>query len=125
LNFAKVHPVFDRFLPAHHHHNHHHHHHHPTTIIIMSSSVSASKLKRLAAKKEKELKKAGIDTSKKVELDVHGNVVVDESGTSDKHAAQLSKLAEQVDQWGISDRVTTGVLASVPTSKDVKLLSCS
>lgn len=96
-----------------------------TTSILNMSSVSASKLKRLAAKKEKEAKKAGIDTSKKVQLDVHGNVVVEESGTSDAHAAQLSKLAEQVDEFGISDRVTTGVLASTKTSKDVKLLSCS
>lgn len=70
------------------------------------SSKSASKLKREAAKAEKAAKKAGIDTSKKVELDVHGNVVVQqESGTSDAHKAQLEKLAEQVDQFGISDRV--------------------
>ena len=38
---------------------------------------------------------------------------------------QLEKLALQEDDSGISNRVTTGVLASMPTSRDVKITSAS
>ena len=47
-------------------------------------------------------------------------------GTND-HAlnAKVNKLALQEDKDGISDRVTTGVLASLEQSKDVKISSAS
>lgn len=38
---------------------------------------------------------------------------------------RVSKLALQQDQNGLSDRVTTGVLASLPASRDVKIISAS
>ncbi|RKU44067.1 ABC transporter ATP-binding protein arb1 [Coniochaeta pulveracea] len=91
----------------------------------MSTNISASKAKRLAAKKEKEAKKKGIDTSKKVELDVHGNVIVDEKLANEERADEVKRLADQLDATGLSDRITTGVLSSVPSSRDVKITSAS
>lgn len=41
------------------------------------------------------------------------------------HESQLKSLSLQQDKDGISDRVTTGVLASLPTSRDVKITSAS
>lgn len=38
---------------------------------------------------------------------------------------KVKKLAEQMDAHGISDRVTTGVLASQEASRDVKITSAS
>lgn len=46
-------------------------------------------------------------------------------GTSSKKMGDVKKLADQVDKFGLSDRVTTGVLASLPASKDVKITSTS
>ncbi|CZT21620.1 probable iron inhibited ABC transporter 2 [Ramularia collo-cygni] len=42
-----------------------------------------------------------------------------------KLAAKVAKLKLQEDKDGISDRVTTGVLASLPASRDVKITSAS
>jgi ATP-binding cassette subfamily F protein 2 len=39
--------------------------------------------------------------------------------------SEVQRLAEQMDKHGLSDRVTTGVLASVPTSRDTKIISTS
>lgn len=47
----------------------------------------------------------------------------DQPATKDMDKVQ--KLAEQLDKHGLSDRVTTGVLASLPASRDVKMTSCS
>ncbi|KAK4191315.1 P-loop containing nucleoside triphosphate hydrolase protein [Podospora australis] len=60
------------------------------------------------------------------ELDAFGNPVVpDEPATSADKMDEVKRLADQLDKHGISDRVTTGVLASTPTSKDVKITSAS
>ncbi|MCJ1306851.1 ABC transporter ATP-binding protein arb1 [Agyrium rufum] len=40
-------------------------------------------------------------------------------------ASKVQKLAEQMDKHGLSDRVTTGVLASLVQSRDVKITSVS
>jgi len=45
--------------------------------------------------------------------------------TSDDALPAISKLALQEDANGISDRVTTGVLASIQSSRDVKITSVS
>ncbi|CAN8095235.1 unnamed protein product [Discula destructiva] len=90
--------------------------------------VSASKEKRLAAKaaagKDKKSKNG---TSKgEVELDAHGNPVkVDEPATGDDKMDEVKRLADQMDKYGLSDRVTTGVLSSVASSRDVKITSAS
>lgn len=108
--------------------------------------VSASKEKRLAKKaadgKEKKTvasrSKAGSKAASaaasasgsvdgdEVELDANGNPIEpDEPATSADKADEVKRLAEQMDKHGISDRVTTGVLVSTQTSKDVKIASTS
>ncbi|KAF2086944.1 ABC transporter [Saccharata proteae CBS 121410] len=46
-------------------------------------------------------------------------------GELDETTARVKKLEMQEDDSGISDRVTTGVLASLATSRDVKITSAS
>ncbi|PSR82653.1 P-loop containing nucleoside triphosphate hydrolase protein [Coniella lustricola] len=103
---------------------------------------SASKEKRLAKKaaegKEKKTvasrskagsknaSKAGSVNGDEPQLDAFGNPVeVDEPATSADKMGEVKRLADQMDKHGLSDRVTTGVLASTPTSRDVKISSCS
>lgn len=86
---------------------------------------SASKEKRLAKKAAEKDKKAG-KVAKEVQLDVHGNIIVEEvEGAAEKRDEEVKRLATQMDEHGISDRVTTGVLSSVKTSRDVKITSTS
>lgn len=91
---------------------------------------SASKEKRLA-KKAAEGKLKGRAGKKKVveevQLDAHGNPIVDTDtpATSGDKLDEVKRLAEQMDKHGISDRVTTGVLSSTASSKDVKITSTS
>jgi ATP-binding cassette subfamily F protein 2 len=107
--------------------------------------VSASKEKRLAKKaaegKEKKTvasrSKAGSknasaagsvngDATPPVQLDANGNPIEsDEPATSADKMGEVERLAAQMDKHGLSDRVTTGVLASTPTSRDVKITSAS
>lgn len=85
-----------------------------------TSKVSASKEKRLA-KKAADGKK-----SKKEELDAHGNPIAsDEPATSADKMDEVKRLADQMDKHGLSDRVTTGVLSSISSSRDVKITSTS
>ncbi|CAG9994043.1 unnamed protein product [Clonostachys byssicola] len=91
---------------------------------------SSSKEKRLAKKAaEGKLKgKAGkAKKNEEVQLDANGNPIVDEDAfaTTGAKIDEVNRLAQQMDEHGISDRVTTGVLASTPTSKDVKITSAS
>lgn len=90
---------------------------------------SASKEKRLAKKAaEGKLKgKKGKKGAEEPQLDVHGNPIKDDDGpaTSGDKLGEVKRLTDQMDKHGISDRVTTGVLASVPSSKDVKITSAS
>jgi ATP-binding cassette, subfamily F, member 2 len=111
--------------------------------------VSASKEKRLAkqaaAGKEKKTvasrSKAGSksasavgsaaasengDSTPPIQLDAHGKPIEsDEPATSEDKMGEVQRLADQMDKHGLSDRVTTGVLASTTTSKDVKITSAS
>ena len=58
------------------------------------------------------------------EIDAFGNpVVADEPATGSDKMDEVKRLADQMDKHGLSDRVTTGVLASTPQSKDVKITS--
>ncbi|KAL6854509.1 P-loop containing nucleoside triphosphate hydrolase protein [Trichoderma novae-zelandiae] len=89
---------------------------------------SSSKEKRLAKKAEKAAASGkGKLGKKEPELDVHGNPILGSDGpaTTDDKLDEVKRLADQMDQHGISDRVTTGVLSSTPQSKDVKITSCS
>jgi ATP-binding cassette, subfamily F, member 2 len=49
----------------------------------------------------------------------------EESATAESKLPDIKKLELQEDKDGISDRVTTGVLASLPASRDVKISSVS
>ncbi|RSL73734.1 ABC transporter ATP-binding protein ARB1 [Fusarium duplospermum] len=89
---------------------------------------SASKEKRLAKKAaEGKLKGKKGKKAEEVQLDVHGNPIKDDAGpaTSGDKLDEVKRLADQMDKHGISDRVTTGVLSSVVSSKDVKITSAS
>lgn len=109
--------------------------HPPLPVSIHHTSLnmapSSSKEKRLA-KKAAEGKIKGAKASKllkkteEVELDAHGNPIVDDApATSGEKLDEVKRLTDQMDKHGISDRVTTGVLSSTYTSKDVKITSTS
>lgn len=87
------------------------------------SSVSASKAKREQKRLEREAKKAseGKATKKTAKQAAKDS----EEKDVDDADAQIAKLKLQTDKDGLSDRVTTGVLDSLPTSRDIKLSSVS
>ena len=61
-------------------------------------------------------------------LDADGNPLpnqAESSAASDKELPDIQRLALQEDKDGLSDRVTTGVLASLTSSRDVKITSTS
>lgn len=101
--------------------------------------VSSSKEKRLAkkaadAKEGKGEKKTLASRSKAASKNASaaGSVAGDEtppndeeSGTDSKKLDTVKRLADQKDKDGLTDRVTTGVLASTEASKDVKISSVS
>lgn len=49
----------------------------------------------------------------------------DNPATNEAKMSQVKRLTEQMDKHGLSDRVTTGVLASLAQSRDVKIGSAS
>lgn len=59
--------------------------------------------------------------------DGDGNPLPDDEqpATTDEKMSSVKKLTEQLDKHGLSDRVTTGVLASLAASRDVKINSVS
>lgn len=62
------------------------------------------------------------------QIDEDGNPIEngeDAPATSDAKLPDVRKLALQEDKHGLSDRVTTGVLASLAASRDVKITSVS
>ena len=60
-------------------------------------------------------------------LDGDGNALPDDEqpATTKDKMKDVKKLTEQMDKHGLSDRVTTGVLASLAASRDVKINSAS
>ena len=60
-------------------------------------------------------------------LDGDGNPLPDDEqpATTNEKMKDVKKLTDQMDKHGLSDRVTTGVLASLATSRDVKINSAS
>ncbi|KAK5660195.1 hypothetical protein OQA88_13665 [Cercophora sp. LCS_1] len=106
----------------------------------MAPSASKEKrlAKRLAEGKEKKTVASRSKANSKnasaaasvngddVEVDAFGNPVVDDvPATSADKMDEVKRLADQMDKHGLSDRVTTGVLASTAASKDVKISSVS
>ena len=60
-------------------------------------------------------------------LDGDGNALPDDEqpATTDEKMSKVNRLTEQMDKHGLSDRVTTGVLASLAQNRDVKITSAS
>ncbi|KAK4696226.1 ATP-binding cassette, subfamily F, member 2, partial [Lecanoromycetidae sp. Uapishka_2] len=60
-------------------------------------------------------------------LDGDGNALPDDEqpATTTEKMSKVKKLTDQMDKHGLSDRVTTGVLASLAQSRDVKINSAS
>jgi ATP-binding cassette, subfamily F, member 2 len=105
--------------------------------------VSASKAARQAKRAEKKTptsrlsSKAGSKAGSKASsvngdetpplLDGDGNPLPDDQqpATNEEKMSKVQKLTEQLDKHGLSDRVTTGVLASLSASRDVKITSAS
>lgn len=109
--------------------------------------VSSSKAARLAKKAEKAAEKgekpktaasklSSKATSKSASQvnseasSVNGDddppmVDADEEAGDGEKMDKVRQLGEQMDKFGLSDRVTTGVLASMEASKDVKITSTS
>jgi len=91
---------------------------------MVSASKAARQAKREAdgkpAKKTPSSKLASQNAS--TATSVNGD---DSGGETNEIADKVKKLAMQEDKDGISDRVTTGVLSSLPASRDVKITSAS
>ncbi|CCC70118.1 hypothetical protein NCAS_0E00480 [Naumovozyma castellii] len=85
--------------------------------------VSASKAKREAKKAERDAKKAA--EGKKPSRRMGKKKDTEELDDAAVAAKEIAKLKLQQDEHGLSDRVTTGVLASLETSRDIKLTSVS
>lgn len=83
-------------------------------------SISASKAKREA---KKAAKLAEGKTKKKLTKKEKEKLENQDEG--DTAAEEIAKLKLQQDKHGLSDRVTTGVLDSLVTSRDIKLSSVS
>lgn len=96
---------------------------------MVSASKAARQAKRAAEgdkKKTATSKLSSKANSKNVSTasSVNGDDA-EEGATSAAKMSDVKKLTEQTDKFGLSDRVTTGVLASVPSSRDVKMSSIS
>lgn len=99
--------------------------------------VSASKEKRLAkkaadGKEGKPEKKTLVSRSKasskaasKANSEAGDDADDGDVATSGTKLEAAKRLAAQEDKHGLSDRITTGVLASIPSSRDVKISSAS
>lgn len=96
--------------------------------------VSASKAARMAKRAaDGDTKKTKKTVSKKDSpeetplVDADGNPLPTEEqpATTDEKMKEVDKLTSQMDKHGLSDRVTTGVLSSLPSSRDCKITSAS
>lgn len=92
-------------------------------LLLNIMSISSSKAKREQKRAEREAAKTAAGkaprkTKKQAAKDA-------EEVVEDDASAQIAKLKLQTDEHGLSDRVTTGVLDSLETSRDIKILSLS
>ena len=103
----------------------------------VSASKAARQAKRAADSKEKKTpaskakaaskaaSKTGSEASSVNGDDEPDLQDIDESATSAEKMEKIKDLTQQMDKHGLSDRVTTGVLASLESSRDVKITSAS
>lgn len=91
---------------------------------MVSASKAAREAKRAA--EGKPAKKTPASRAKKGEATESGESTPGtQTPTESKKADEIKRLEQQMDKHGLSDRVTTGVLASLKQSRDVKLSSVS
>lgn len=86
-------------------------------------SISSSKAKREQKRAEREAAKAATGKApKKTKKQAAKDA---EEKEEEDASTQIAKLKLQTDEHGLSDRVTTGVLDSLETSRDLKISSLS
>ena len=113
------------------------------TITMVSASKAARQAKRAADGTDGKKKTAtsrlsskaaskassvnGDDTPPLQDGDANNGLPEDEEqpATNDKKMGTVQKLTAQMDKHGLSDRVTTGVLSSMGSSRDAKITSAS
>lgn len=104
----------------------------------VSASKAARQAKRAAEGKEKKTAASKLSSKANSKANSEASSVngdetppmldgedVDAPATSGDKMKKVQKLTEQMDKHGLSDRVTTGVLASIPSSRDPKITSAS
>lgn len=103
---------------------------------MVSASKAARLAKRAADGDKKKTSRVSSKTASKANsvngdetpmLDADGNPlpVEDQPATTEDKMKEVEKLTAQMDKHGLSDRVTTGVLSSMASSRDVKVTSAS
>jgi len=92
-----------------------------------AKKTAASKAKSADASKNgsKASSVNGDDDPEMLDGEDNGDVPGDDGADMAKVNEKARKLALQEDKDGLSDRVTTGVLASLESSRDVKIISAS
>ncbi|KAN0085548.1 P-loop containing nucleoside triphosphate hydrolase protein [Elaphomyces granulatus] len=80
---------------------------------------------KLAAKREAKANASGEDTPPVQDGDSSPLPTEEQPATTAEKMKAVDKLTAQLDKHGLSDRVTTGVLASMMSSRDVKITSSS
>ncbi|KAF2747769.1 ATP-binding cassette sub-family F member 3 [Sporormia fimetaria CBS 119925] len=88
----------------------------------VSASKAARQAKRAAEGKEKKTAASKVSSRAGSKNASKANSV---NGDDDEVSKEVEKLTLQEDKHGLSDRVTTGVLASLEASRDVKITSAS
>ncbi len=97
------------------------------------AEVSGDKKKTAASKLSSKQSSKNVSTNGSQASSVNGDEdppmldedEEDQPATNEEKMSKVQKLTEQLDKHGLSDRVTTGVLSSLETSRDVKITSTS
>lgn len=87
--------------------------------------TAASKVTSAAASKDGSAASSVNGDENPAMLDADGGDADDQPATTTEKMSKVEKLTQQLDKHGLSDRVTTGVLASLEQSRDVKITSAS
>lgn len=87
--------------------------------------ATEKKPSKLAAKKAAKAKAEGAETPELQDGDGNAIPTGDEPATTADKMKEVDKLTAQMDKHGLSDRVTTGVLSSMASSRDAKITSAS
>lgn len=92
---------------------------------MVSASKAAREAKRAAAGKEKKTPASKVSSKAASKNASKANSVNGDEAQDLELNEEVENLTSQTDKLGISDRVTTGVLASLEASRDVKITSAS